>query len=133
MTDHQNHNDAFDDLDALFAEARMTRPDPSEALMASILSAAAAEQAAWAAPKPAPVVVRRGPLAMLVAALGGWASVGGLAAASITGLVIGIAGPDAVLNAPGLSSFSTASVVSGEDYSAYEIFDLASIMAEDLQ
>ncbi len=133
MTDHQNHKDAFDDLDALFAEARATRPEMPETLTARILAAASEEQSRQQASGFKADPPRRGTLALLVAALGGWTSVGGLVAASCTGLWIGIAGPEALRNAPGLSVFSTFSVVSGEEYSAYETFDLASVVAEDMQ
>jgi len=133
MADHQNHQDDFDDLEALFAEARESRPDAvPDRLMSTITAAAAAEQAGWSAPRPVAANRNRGPLALLLAALGGWPAVGGLVAASCAGLWIGVAGPETVLTAPGLAALTTTSAVSA-DYAAYETFDLASVLAEDLQ
>ncbi|TNJ41828.1 hypothetical protein [Phaeobacter sp. B1627] len=137
MTDH---HDNFDDIEALFREARDARPVVSERLTSAILADAAAQQAHWQAPPlpPQDGSVRRGPLAALVSALGGWVSVGGLVTASCTGLWIGlwvgIAGPEVVMNAAGLGTLSDASaMVSGDDYAAYETFDLATVLAEDMQ
>lgn len=129
MADHQKYQNGDTDLDALFAEARQARPDLPDRLMSTITAAAAAEQARWSAPAPAR---RRSPLGVLLAALGGWPAVGGLVAASCTGLWIGVAGPEAVFTAPGVSALAATPTVSSE-YAAYETFDLATVMAEDMQ
>jgi hypothetical protein len=138
MADRENHQNQQQDVDALetlFAEARATRPDAvPDGLMSSITAAAAAEQALRATPTPGPAAANRNrsPLGLLLAALGGWPAVGGLVAASCTGLWIGVAGPEALLGAPGLDSLAASATVSA-DYAAYETFDLASVLAEDVQ
>ncbi|OIQ29815.1 MAG: hypothetical protein BM562_10480 [Alphaproteobacteria bacterium MedPE-SWcel] len=135
-----DHHDNFDETEALFREARNARPAVSERLVSAILADAAAQQAQWQVPAiTLPITSqdgtdRRGPVAALVSALGGWVSVGGLVAASCTGLWIGIAGPEVVMTATGLGAFGDASaMVSGDDYAAYETFDLATVLAEDMQ
>lgn len=83
-------NDAEDQLDRLLAEARGSGEDPplTDALMARIVADAAAEMPRR---RPAPASSR-----LLLAALGGWAAVSGLAAATVAGLWLGIAPPPAL-------------------------------------
>ncbi len=144
MTEHQKDRDQMDgddkgrdqvvDLDALFASARQTPVELGAPLQSRILADAADEQARWQQPAPPPRRAKRSPVAQLLAALGGWPSVGGLIAASCTGLWVGLAAPEAMLGTSGLSLFgSAATAVSGEDYAAYETFDLATVLAEDMQ
>ncbi len=72
------------ELDALFGVARATAPEPGADLLARIAADAEAEM-------PAPVAAPRpGFLARAVAAVGGWPAAAGLAAAAVTGLVIGL-------------------------------------------
>ncbi len=131
MADHHNQRDGFDDLDTLFAEARATRSEVPDRLMQAILADAATEQAQWQ-PESVPERASRGPIALFIAALGGWPAVGGLVAASCTGLWFGINAPDLMLDAPGLQALAmTGSETS--DYEVYETFDLATVLAEDLQ
>lgn len=84
-----------DDLDGLFAEARADSPAPSPALMARILADAAAVQPRPAAAPPRRAVPRFG-LGAVLAALGGFGSLAGLASAAVAGLWIGLAPPAAV-------------------------------------
>ena len=74
------------ELDALFGAARDATPEPGADLLARIAADAEAEMpvtAAVAAP-------RLGLLARAAAAVGGWPAAAGLAAAAVTGLVIGL-------------------------------------------
>ncbi|WP_373636722.1 hypothetical protein [Yoonia sp. BS5-3] len=89
MTDPKN-----DMLDDLFAEARAIAPEPSDGLMARVLADAAGAQVA--APMPAPVPAKSGLFAGLLDLVGGWPSVGGLVAATITGVWVGIAPPASI-------------------------------------
>ncbi len=85
-------SDDGDRLDRLLAEAR-DEPrgwTPGDDLAARIVADAAAQMPRRAA-RPAP---RFG--AVLLAALGGWAAVGGLAAATVAGIWIGVSPPAAV-------------------------------------
>ncbi len=108
MTDKQ---DKFDPLEDLFAQARAARPEASDPLMQRVLADADAVQQAAVSEAAPPVVGERaaarnsGPgsvlasvvrfdwLRPLTQALGGWAGMGGLAAACATGVWIGIAPP----------------------------------------
>ena len=69
------------DLDLFFAAARDRAPEPSAALMARVLDAAEAEARPAMRDLPMPAPVRRGMIASLMSAIGGWAGVGGLATA----------------------------------------------------
>lgn len=78
-----------DDLDTLFAQMQGLAVVPGDALMARVLADAASAQAAgWPVPRPQPGLWDR-----MMAAIGGWPSVGGLAAATVAGLWIGVAPP----------------------------------------
>jgi hypothetical protein len=79
-----------DDIDRLFALAREVQPPLPDTLAARILADAEA-----AVPRP---VTRAAPAEPggwrgIVAALGGWPALGGLALAGVVGLVIGISPP----------------------------------------
>ncbi|MBR9844401.1 MAG: hypothetical protein GYB25_14675 [Rhodobacteraceae bacterium] len=85
------------ELDALFAAARDDAAQaPSSDLMARVLADAEAMQ-----PKPAAPVVRpqsRGGLVSgILSAIGGWPSLGGLAAATVAGVWIGFSATPTVL------------------------------------
>ena len=91
MTDKRDLTEA-EALDALFADIRSEAQTPADGFMARIMA-----DAASAMPKPeAPVAVAPsgGWGVGLWAALGGWTGTGGLAAAAVAGLWIGIAPPD---------------------------------------
>jgi hypothetical protein len=88
-------------LDALFAQAREDAPDA--ALMARVLADGAAVQSAATAPV-VPSAPRQGWLAGVVQALGGWAPVGGVTAAGLMGLSMGLYAPEAVAGLIGADS-----------------------------
>ncbi|SFI48560.1 hypothetical protein [Celeribacter neptunius] len=105
MTDRDNKrmNELTDQaLDALFSEARAETAMPSADLMARIMADAEAEIAASAAAERArieslrPQPQRHPLIAAMVAALGGWRTVAGLATAGVAGLGIGLGAPAAV-------------------------------------
>ena len=70
-----------DGLEAFFAAARSRDDRPSGALLARVLSDAEAARP------------RRGGLAGVLRAIGGWPSAAGLAAASVAGIAIGFTAP----------------------------------------
>jgi hypothetical protein len=79
-----------DMLDDLFATARRVQPDPGADLTARVLAdARRARHRPVAAPQP-------GLLAQLAAMIGGWPAFGGLAAATVAGIWVGIAPPPVV-------------------------------------
>ncbi|MBW6416710.1 hypothetical protein [Celeribacter sp. PS-C1] len=85
-------------LDALFAQARDAAPLPSGDLMARVLADAEGVIATREAEEIARIKDRqpkqRHPvLAAMVAALGGWRAVAGLATAGVAGLAIGLGAP----------------------------------------
>jgi hypothetical protein len=99
-------------LESYFTAARSFAPMPSEALLARTLADAEAEMIG----RPAPAttrraVARRGVMAAVLSAIGGWAGVGGLATATAAGLWIGVAGlADPATMTGGLFGASTLSV-----------------------
>lgn len=80
-------------LDHLLDEARGDGPDAG--LMARVLADAEAVRRGRALPDARPHV-RRGWLARIVDTLGGWGAVGGVTAAGVMGLSVGLYAPDAV-------------------------------------
>ena len=84
MTDPNN-----DMLDDLFAEVRSVAPEPSEDLIARVLADAVA-------PLPKPVVPPPSLFTRALDLIGGWPAAGGLVAATMTGLWVGVAPPAAV-------------------------------------
>lgn len=80
-------------LEAFFAAGRSAAPAPSDGLLARVLADAEAEMArpvaAVASPRP---TGRPGFLGAAIAAVGGWAGLGGLATATAAGVWIGFAG-----------------------------------------
>lgn len=106
----------LDALDALFAQARTTDLQPTDGLLARIMADAVQvtqqrQQQAVASPAS---VRSRGLLSGLVAALGGWPAMGGLAMATATGLYIGVAPPDS-LTAIGQAVWGETVTVSLDD------------------
>ena len=85
MTDPNN-----DMLDDLFAEVRNVAPKPSDDLVARVLADAVVPIRKSA---PAP---QRSLLNRALDLIGGWPAVGGLVAATMTGLWVGVAPPAAV-------------------------------------
>ncbi|MEM9785544.1 MAG: hypothetical protein AAF801_03525 [Pseudomonadota bacterium] len=78
-----------DMLDDLFAEARSVSPEPSDALVARVLADAARPSVIAPGNKP-------GLLDRLLDMIGGWPAAGGLVAATLSGLWLGIAPPASV-------------------------------------
>ncbi|MDP5085134.1 MAG: hypothetical protein NWQ23_06915 [Yoonia sp.] len=81
-----------DDLDDLFADMRNLAVVPSDALMTRVLSDAATVQ-------PQNVVrdrPRQDIWNRMLEAIGGWPSLGGLAAATVAGIWVGVAPPTSV-------------------------------------
>ena len=93
MADNRSPNDNA--LDAFFDAAKANPPVPSDDLMARIMADAAAQ-----APQPAGVALpshatdRPGVLAMFMSAIGGWKPAVGLAAAAVSGVMIGYVTPE---------------------------------------
>lgn len=106
-------------LEAFFEAARDDAPVPSQDLMARILADAQAEL-----PVPAPIVRqaaaprRRGLLASLLAAVGGWPSVATMATATVAGIWIGFAQPDA------LNALAGGTLLPGTTATTYEVDEL---------
>ncbi|MCP5036339.1 MAG: hypothetical protein GY945_01930 [Rhodobacteraceae bacterium] len=100
------------ELEALFEAARDTAPMPSQALWDRVHAGAEA-----ALPTPHSFArtqpVRVGLLAGLIAAIGGWPSLAGLATATLAGVWIGFSNPEALTDSsvalllPGLSQTET--------------------------
>ena len=83
------------EMDDLFARARDLDTAPSDDLMARVLADAAAVQAGFVAVSTQPMPTL-GLWGQLREALGGWPSLGGLAAATVAGVWIGVAPPASV-------------------------------------
>ncbi|MCF2869965.1 hypothetical protein L0664_02695 [Octadecabacter sp. G9-8] len=86
-------NDDDKILDAGFAQMRAQDVVPSEGLLDRIMMDADSVLAANIAP---PVRTKQGLGAMVLDVIGGWPSFGGLAAATVAGLWIGVAPPAAL-------------------------------------
>ena len=84
-------------LDACFEAARAAPLEPSPELLARVLADADAEYARTAMP-PARVqpLPRAGRLGQAIRTLGGWPAMGGLAAATVAGIWIGLSPPEGV-------------------------------------
>lgn len=102
MTDHSNSHDNTAsteiDLDLFFAAARDAAPEPDAALFAAVLADAGDVQAQIAAARAPAAPLQeprgaRGLWAQLVAAIGGWPAVGGLASVATAGLWLGAVQP----------------------------------------
>lgn len=110
-------------LDQLFADARDDGPDAS--LMARVLADAEAMQrevAPAAAPNP---VSKSGWLTVFIQSLGGWGAVGGVTAAGVMGLSMGLYAPEAVAGWVGTESL-------GLDTLSYGITpDMGALWLED--
>lgn len=83
------------ELDGLLAEAASLATTPGSELMQRIIADADAVAAAKEVkPEPAQQPRRRGILAGLLAGIGGWPAIAGLATATVAGVWIGYASPD---------------------------------------
>ncbi len=96
MTDIKRNDDMLDDM---FSQMRAgTDLAPSDDLMTRVLADAATMQPA-SAPIATPVVPARRPfLQSLLAAIGGWPAVTGLATAGVAGVWIGMIGGETLIN-----------------------------------
>ena len=83
-----------DDLEVLFAQARRTEAAVTDDLMARVLADAARVQPTAA--RQVPHRPSAGPLVWLRDAIGGWPAWGGVIAAGLTGLWVGVAPPAAI-------------------------------------
>lgn len=93
----EKNSPADNELDAVFALARESNPEPSATLLKSIM--ADADQLASGREQAAAEVARSpgtGVLASLLNAIGGWPALGGLATATVAGIWIGYASPATV-------------------------------------
>lgn len=110
-------------LDQLFVDARDDGPDAS--LMARVLADAEAVQREVAL-SPAPErTPKLGWLAVFVQSLGGWGSVGGVTAAGVMGLSMGLYAPEAVAGWIGTESL-------GLETLSYDITpDMGALWLED--
>lgn len=93
------------DLEELFAEARRLQPRPSDDLVARLLADAEVATSERTPARPRPVLSpaprpRPGWLASLAHALGGWPALGGLAASTVLGLLLGVAQPAGLATLP---------------------------------
>lgn len=95
MTDHRLEQD--DGLDVFFDAARDSTPALSEAALARMTSQALAIQTELTAPAPA-ARRRPGVFVAMLAAIGGWPAMAGLATAGVAGLWIGAMPPVALVN-----------------------------------
>lgn len=94
MTDHRKDHDG---LDAFFDAARRETPALSDAALARMTAQALAAQGHAAAPAPAPAA-RPGFLRQMLATIGGWPAMAGLATAGVAGLWIGAVPPAGLVN-----------------------------------
>jgi hypothetical protein len=90
-------------LDRLFEGARGDGPDAG--LVARVLADAEAVQIAQAVADVRPEAQRRGWLAGIVDTLGGWGAVGGVTAAGIMGMSVGLYAPETVAGLVGGDAF----------------------------
>ena len=95
----QDRDMSTDDLDALFAQARLQPARPSDDLMARIMADAVALQPA---PRALAVAPRPGLLRRWADVFGGFGALAGMGSAAAAGLFIGFAQPS------GLTSLSTS-------------------------
>lgn len=126
MTTHRPDDLTDQELEALFRAAIETAPEPGPDLMARVFADAEAELAAASQPAvTAARTARPGLLASLLAALGGWPTLAGLATATVAGVWIGWAAPD------GLTNSGFAALLPGaEDAVSYSLEDLLPVGSE---
>jgi len=105
MTDHRKEPDG---LDAFFDAARRSTPPLSPDALDRMTAQALQVQAGFAA-APAARAPRPGRIAQLLAAIGGWPAMAGLATAGVAGLWIGAVPPVGLVNlAADLGALSNA-------------------------
>lgn len=105
MRQQDGARDQPDGLEALFAAGRASAPVPDPALMARILQDGLAQQPRPVTPRVSrPLLRRAGVLGQVLAALGGWRALGGMATAAAAGVWLGFAGVDRLGDWAGLYS-----------------------------
>lgn len=106
-----------DDIDQLFAQARRRDAAVSDALMARVLADAARVQ-----PSAADRRSRAWPLDWLHDLIGGWPAWGGVIAAGLTGLWVGVAPPSGIeaLAAGLIGTTQTVTFLPDTDMSLFE-------------
>ncbi|MGR3616541.1 MAG: hypothetical protein ACU0BB_10905 [Paracoccaceae bacterium] len=114
---------AFDELDGLFSQARAQRPVVPDALKKNILSDARTVQDEMSGVSQD--TARSGLFEQIKAALGGWPSLGGLVAASLVGVWIGVAPPDFLTENESLLTEAT------QDLDLFDSFALESMLLEE--
>lgn len=96
MSMNKTNHSPDDALDGFFAAGKAQTPEPSEALMAAIMADAMAVADTFDA-QSAPVRPGRlGLWATLLAVLGGWPAVAGMATAAVAGVWMGVTPPQGV-------------------------------------
>lgn len=101
-------------LEALFAEARLHVPQPSDTFMARLMADADAAQ-------PQPVVrEKRGLWSKFLGAIGGAVVIAGMGSAAMAGLVIGYVQPDEMLQLSETIGLSTSEQI--EVLPSFDIF-----------
>jgi hypothetical protein len=83
-----------DELELFFEAGRAAAPAPSAALLERVLADAQAHQSPRAPGRTPPAAAGRRAWAGLLAALGGWPAVAGLASVMVAGIWLGYAAPD---------------------------------------
>lgn len=97
MTDRENE---FKGLDDAFQASLDAAPQPDAGLMARVLADAEAVQRGFTAPAPRPV--QAGIWQDLMAVLGGWRAMAGLATAAVAGVWLGVSPPGILPDATGV-------------------------------
>lgn len=120
-------DEIFQELDHLFSEARKSPVRMPDDLTQRILADAEMVQGGFAAPLPDPVAGRK-PQAMFAqirAVFGGWSALGGMVAASMVGVWIGVSPPEFATGVDGLLP-----VISG-DLDLFDSYGLGSTLMEE--
>jgi len=113
MVDRERFDE--DTLNALLAQAARDGPEPSIGLLTRIMAdadtvAAETEQAPRAAPKVQVIARWR----LVLAAIGGWPALAGLATAAVAGLWLGVAPPSGLQSMTGALTGTTDSFDLGD-------------------
>lgn len=136
MSDKDTSLSDMDHLEDLFATARREPVELPQALQAAMLAEAADIQSARKAelaPTAATIAgaARQAPISLwrqFLAAVGGWPALGGLAAASLCGLWIGLAPPDFLPD----PVESYASYTSGSQLTADLQYDVSFLISDEV-
>lgn len=108
-----------DMLDDLLATSRAQTPQPDDALMSRVLADAARVAATRRKTR------HPGIWAQFVDALGGWPAIGGLAAATVAGIWVGVAPPERVENLAAMVIGDTVTVSLFVAETEFDVGDIA--------